>query len=82
MEIPCSDSCLDSGASYAPGTVLRERESSPIRYCILISESGSAVDESRLVCALHGVSPRDRWLRVLPGWQMNVNVNVTNPAYM
>ena len=27
------------------------------------------------VCALHGVSPRDRWLCVLPGWQMNVNVN-------
>ena len=29
------------------------------------------------VCALHGVSPRDRWLCVLPGWQMNVNVKVT-----
>ena len=28
------------------------------------------------VCAFHGVSPRDRWLCVLPGWQMNVNVNV------
>ena len=27
------------------------------------------------VCALHGVSPRDRWLCVLPGWQFNVNVN-------
>ena len=27
------------------------------------------------VCALHGVSPRDRWLCVLPGWQTNVNVN-------
>ena len=26
--------------------------------------------------ALHGVSPRDRWLCVLPGCQMNVNVNV------
>ena len=28
------------------------------------------------VCALHDVSPRDRWLCVLPGGQMNVNVNV------
>ena len=28
------------------------------------------------VCALRDVSPRDRWLCVLPGWQMNVNVNV------
>ena len=28
------------------------------------------------VCALHGVSPRDRWLCVLPRWLMNVNVNV------
>ena len=28
------------------------------------------------VCALHDVSlPRDRWLCVLPGWQLNVNVN-------
>ena len=26
-------------------------------------------------CALHGVSPRDRWLCVLPRWRMNVNVN-------
>ena len=25
-------------------------------------------------CALHGVSPRDRWLCVLPGWQINVSV--------
>ena len=32
------------------------------------------------VCALHGVSPRDRWLCVLPGWQMNVNVNVPGIA--
>ena len=32
------------------------------------------------VCALHGVSPRDRWLCVLPRWLMNVNVNVSpNP---
>ena len=29
------------------------------------------------VCAFHGVSPRDRWLCVLPGWQLNVNVNVS-----
>ena len=28
-------------------------------------------------CALHGVSPRDRWLCVLPRWRMNVNVNVS-----
>ena len=28
------------------------------------------------VCALHGVSPRDRWLCVLPRWRINVNVNV------
>jgi hypothetical protein len=28
------------------------------------------------VCALHGVSPRDRWSCVLPRWQFNVNVNV------
>ena len=28
------------------------------------------------VCALHDVSPRDRWLCLLPGGQMNVNVNV------
>ena len=28
------------------------------------------------VCALLDVSPRDRRLCVLPGWQMNVNVNV------
>ena len=28
------------------------------------------------VCASHGVSPRDRWLCVLPRGQMNVNVNV------
>ena len=28
------------------------------------------------VCALHGVSPRYRWLCVLPRWQINVNVNV------
>ena len=27
------------------------------------------------VCALHGVSPRDRWSCVLPRWQINVNVN-------
>ena len=27
------------------------------------------------VCALRDVSPRDRRLCVLPGWQMNVNVN-------
>jgi hypothetical protein len=26
-------------------------------------------------CALHGLSPRDRWLCVLPGWRINVNVN-------
>jgi phytoene dehydrogenase-like protein len=26
--------------------------------------------------SLHGVSPRDRWLCVLPRWRMNVNVNV------
>ena len=26
------------------------------------------------VCALRDVSPRDRRLCVLPGWQMNVNV--------
>ena len=32
------------------------------------------------VCALHDVSPRDRWLCVLPGGQMNVNVNVNYPA--
>ena len=25
------------------------------------------------ICAFHGVSPRDRWLCVLPGRQMNVN---------
>ena len=24
----------------------------------------------------HGVSPRDRWLCVLPRWRLNVNVNV------
>ena len=30
----------------------------------------------RYICASHGVSPRDRWLRVLPRGQMNVNVNV------
>ena len=30
----------------------------------------------KIVCALHDVSlPRDRWLCVLPGWQLNVNVN-------
>ena len=23
-----------------------------------------------IVCAFHGVSPRDRWLRVLPWWQL------------
>ena len=33
-----------------------------------------------IVCALHGVSPRDRWLCVLPGGQMNVNVNVNYTA--
>ena len=27
-------------------------------------------------CALHGVSPRDRWLCVLPRWRINVNVSV------
>ena len=27
-------------------------------------------------CALHGVSPRDRWLCVLPSWRLNVNVHV------
>ena len=27
------------------------------------------------VCALHVVSPRGRWLCVLPRWRMNVNVN-------
>ena len=36
------------------------------------------LDLTKLVCAFHGVSPRDRWLRVLPGWQMNVNVNLRN----
>jgi hypothetical protein len=30
-----------------------------------------------IVCALHVVSPRGRWLCVLPRWRMNVNVNVT-----
>ena len=30
------------------------------------------------VCALHDVSPRDRWLCLLPGGQMNVNVNVND----
>ena len=30
------------------------------------------------VCALHGVSPRDRWSCVLPRWQFNVNVNVNS----
>ena len=34
------------------------------------------------VCAFHGVSPRDRWLCVLPGRQMNVNVNVNTGACM
>ena len=28
------------------------------------------------VCALHGVSPRDWWLCVLPRWQVNVNVHM------
>ena len=28
------------------------------------------------VCTLHVVSPRDRWLCVLPRWRLNVNVNV------
>ena len=28
--------------------------------------------ESDRICAFHGVSPRDRWLCVLPRWQMNV----------
>ena len=32
------------------------------------------------VCALHGVSPRDRWSCVLPRWQINVNVNVNVPS--
>ena len=32
----------------------------------------------RCLCALHDVSPRDRWLCVLPGWQVNVNVNSVN----
>ena len=27
------------------------------------------------LCASHVVSPRDLWLRVLPRWQLNVNVN-------
>ena len=26
--------------------------------------------EEPYFCALHDVSPRDRWLCVLPGWQM------------
>ena len=29
-----------------------------------------------MIAIVHGVSPRDRWMCVLPGWQMNVNVNV------
>jgi hypothetical protein len=32
------------------------------------------------VCALHGVSPRGRWLCVLPRWQLNVNENDCMPA--
>ena len=35
-----------------------------------------AVRALNSVCALHDVFPRDLWLCVLPGWQMNVNVNV------
>ena len=31
------------------------------------------------VCALHDVSPRDLCMCVLPGWQMNVNVNAHAP---
>ena len=34
------------------------------------------------VCALNGVSPRDRWLCVLPRWLMDVNVTKTSaPCY-
>ena len=29
-----------------------------------------------MIAIVHGVSPRDRWMCVLPGWQMHVNVNV------
>ena len=31
-----------------------------------------------VVCALHGVSPRDRWSCVLPRWLFIVNVNVNS----
>jgi hypothetical protein len=31
---------------------------------------------AQFVCALHAVSPRDRWSCVLPRWQSYVNVNV------
>jgi len=34
------------------------------------------VCERAALCALHVVSPRDRWSCVLPRWQFNVNVNV------
>ena len=34
------------------------------------------------VCALHDVSPRDLWLCVSPGWQMNVNVNVYSTVHV
>ena len=47
------------------------RHGARVRPCV-----PSVCPGSPQVCAFHGVSPRDRWLCVLPGWQMNVNVNV------
>ena len=34
-----------------------------------------------VVCARHGVFPRDRWSCVLPRWQFNVNVNVNERSH-
>ena len=42
----------------------------------LVGDVCLAVRALNSVCALHDVFPRDLWLCVLPGWQMNVNVNV------
>ena len=58
-------------ATYAPRVCDGSGERNPTAW----SPRGGTECDS-LVCAFHGVSPRDRWLRVLPGWQMNVNVNV------
>ena len=77
---PCTRTLLENGRTLGPpgppcGLLYTVRSRLRAQLTHRANETIYIVSFA-LVCAFHGVSPRDRWLCVLPGWQMNVNVNV------